>query len=387
MRVAFVSLSLMVCGCAPLSAQMAMPRHIAAGGPPSHVGTADFNGDGKMDLWITRGNVETNAPGSVSDSSLATATNGSVAVLLGRGDGTFAQAWNTMTVGMPQSAVAIDVNGDGRPDLAVAEGGGGGTVAVYLGKGDGSFVQPTILPAGGSAASIRQGDVNGDGKIDLVLLDRRPNPAFQGGKLVVLLGHGDGSFDAARSQPVGRAPESIALGDYNGDGRLDVAVADPRQMAILVMMGNGDGTFVHAGRVDTTFAPLGLASAQIDKDGKVDISVGSAEGSQIYLGNGDGSFRHIADYYVGPTRSGFSADFDGDGNLDLVTGRRLLRGDGTGHFFVTELPQSDNTDSWVSAADFNNDGFIDLVAADLSHSRIDVYLNRGSGKVAIQATR
>jgi hypothetical protein len=170
---------------------------------------------------------------------------------------------------------------------------------------------------------------------------------------------------------------SIAVGDWNGDKRLDLAVADTSKPAVWMLLGNGDGSFAEASRLDTNFAPVGVAGADFNKDGRLDLTVAVVKGTLIYLGNGDGSFTHAGDYYNDITRSGFSADFNNDGMMDFVTARRLFLGFGTGRFAAYQMPSPRYDDSWVMGVDVNGDGWLDVVAADHAAERIDVYLNTG----------
>jgi len=156
---------------------------------------------------------------------------------------------------------------------------------------------------------------------------------------------------------------------------------------VTLYLGGGDGSFRRDAFLGTPFAPTGVVGVDIDKDGRLDLSVGSVQGAAIFLGNGTGSFRHVGDYYLDYTRTSWFADFDNDGHLDFVTARRLFRGDGTGHFIAFAMPNDEYDDSSVLAADLNNDGFADVVAADQAHSRLDIYMNKGGRFTAMRATR
>jgi FG-GAP-like repeat len=383
----FSSLLLSV-GCLPVTHQLAAPMHMPAGGPPTAVTAVDLNGDGKLDLVVTRVDVQTTGGGEVSESTTIRSTHGSLAVMLGHGDGTFTEAFNTVGTGIdPTYVAAVDLNGDGRLDLVTTGLLANGFISVLFGHGDGTFNQPMSITVGPTAGGVKVGDLNGDGKPDLVVLDKRPDPRFQGGKLVSLLGHGDGTFDAGRSVAVEGTLEAFALGDFSGDGRLDAMVADSRRVGLSFYVGQGDGSFASAGFMSTNFAPVGVVAVDINKDGKLDLSVGSVQGTGIYLGLGNGSFRHVEDYYLEYTKTGWFADFDNDGKLDFVSARRLFRGDGTGHFTPMAMPQDEYDDSFVTAADLNNDGFADVIAADQAHSRLDIYLNRGGTLPTLRASR
>ncbi len=230
------------------------------------VAIADVNGDGKPDLIV--GNA---AGPNVSDLA--------VSVLLGNGDGTFQPAVAYDSGGSTVSSIAVaDVNGDGKPDLVVvAQCGGGncanpGTINVLLGNGDGTFQRPVPYGSGGQVPrSVAVADVNGDGKPDLVIA----NPSTVG----VLMGNGDGTFKPAVTYDSGGGPVSIAVADVNGDGKPDVVVAiecgDSNCDGLVgVLLGNGDGSFQAA----VTFASGGYyaswaAVADVNGDGEPDLIV------------------------------------------------------------------------------------------------------------------
>src|SRR5207245_1738207 len=142
----------------------------------------------------------------------------------------------------PVSVVVGDFNGDGVPDLAVANeldlDLSGGTVEVLLGKDDGTFqAARTVVAARARRTSIVVGDFNGDGKPDLAVAN------FGSNTVSVLLGNGDGTFQAPLTVASATGPRSVAVGDFNGDGTLDLAVADWGSNTVSVLLGNGDGTF------------------------------------------------------------------------------------------------------------------------------------------------
>src|SRR5262250_2101754 len=202
-----------------------------AGPDPVSVAVGDFNGDGLQDLAVANHEAYDGPDG--------------ISVLLGNGDGTFQEAINFGSGGNVASFVAVgDFNGDGVQDLVVANYGDfdSGNVSVLLGNGDGTFQTARSLGAGSNPSSIAVGDFNRDGIQDLAVA----NNGFGFNNVSVLLGNGDGTFQAAVNFGAGNNPFYIAVGDFNGDGVQDLAVAQLGFFGsnnVSVLLGNGDGTF------------------------------------------------------------------------------------------------------------------------------------------------
>jgi hypothetical protein len=275
---------------------------------------------------------------------IATANSGgSVSVLLGHGDGTFEPAVSYPAGANPHAIAVGDFNGDGNADLVVANTDGN-NVSILLGNGDGTFRDPVNYPAGPSPVSVAVADFNGDGVPDLVVANH-----VSGGTVSVLLGDGNGGFLSPRSFFAGPYPSSVAVADFNGDGSPDVAVANnlPGPGGVSVLLGNGDGSFGPPMSYQAGPTPVAVAVGDFDGDGTPDLAVADqgvapdyAGSVTIFLGNGNGTFQSLGNVAVGGSgpRSVAVGDFDLDGNPDLVTANRnsnnvsVLLGRGDGRF-------------------------------------------------------
>src|SRR5437667_420699 len=245
----------------PTSSVALSASSVHAGSNPTSAAVGDFNGDGKLDLAV------------------ANAGSKNVSVLLGNGDGTFKAPVNFGAPG-PQSVAVGDFNGDGKLDLAVTNAG----VSILLGHVNGTFQAPMSYGTKGAPTSVAVGDFNRDGKLDLVVANL-VNNSGGAGSMGVLLGNGDGTFQPVVNYGLGSNPDSVAIGDFNGDGKLDLAVANsggygnPASMKLL--LGNGNGTFqpalefVGAGSPN----PSSLAVGDFIGHGRLDVAV--ADGSTV----------------------------------------------------------------------------------------------------------
>jgi len=223
------------------------------GQPTMSLTAADFNGDGNLDL-----------------AALNNINGGSPAVLLGYGHGAFNAVEQNIEITGPSSA-AGDFNGDGKLDLAVIGANvltGSSGVNILLGNGDGTFSQGATTKSGDF---LTVADFNGDGKLDLAVCSSLNNT------VTILLGDGTGNFAAAPGSPitVGLQPEAIVAGDFNNDGKLDLAIANLGDGTVTLLLGNGDGTFTTAAGSPYAVGkgPIGIAAADFNRDGKLDLAV------------------------------------------------------------------------------------------------------------------
>ena len=355
-----------------------------SGGQSFSVAVADVNGDGKSDLVMTNAGV----------------AEGVIGVLLGRGDGTFRPVVTYNSGGdVAQSVEVADVNGDGKPDLLVANCGqigvnicnhSDGFVGVLLGNGDGTFLPVVTFDSGGSTAvSIAVADLNSDGKPDLLVANECGTSQDCGrGSVGVLLGNGDGTFQAAKDYNLGSAINSVVTADVNGDGKLDVLVGmGGTHDNVGVLLGNGDGSFQPIVAYDSGGNnTLSVVVADVNRDGHPDLLVGNqcdmtsncADGSVgVLLGNGDGTVRPVVNYGSGGTGVwGLAvADLNGDGNPDLIDASSFhntvgaLLGNGDGTFEAIETFSSGGRlPRFVALADLNGDDNLDIAVANLCNA-------------------
>jgi uncharacterized protein (TIGR03437 family) len=387
--------------------------------------TADFNGDGKADLAFPVSGASGGA--------------GSVVVMLGNGDGTFANPVNfPLSIG-PTVLALGDFNGDGKPDLAVAGGNVTSGVqtlalAVLLGAGDGTFHATPVTTSFVNTLSMVAVDVNGDGKTDLLV-------AANGGGLFTYPGHGDGTFGSGVQTPTNTNLPFLAYADLNSDGNIDAVLAEADQAALYVAFGKGDSTFqtpviyaapANAGTVglvpledgttavlladeidgstifatanssgvvelpavedvgpSTFFGSLGspdIVAADLTGNGKSDLVITDPGDILVALNTGKGTFSAPASY---PTSGGAVmtavADLNGDGKPDLLftdsSGVGVLLNQGSDTFSAgTTMPLGSS--STISVADFNGDGKPDFAVVQTNQSgggTVAAMLGNGDG--------
>lgn len=329
----------------------------------------DFNGDGNLDLGVP----------------LRNALSNNLAVFLGNGNGGFSDALLSESGG--SSAVAIvakDWNGDGKLDVAIANRNSN-RVSIQLGNGDGTFSTGKALTVGNQPNAIAAGDLNGDGKSDLVVAN------FGETSVSILLNQGNGDFQSS-SVTVGDKlqPYSVSLGDLDGDGNLDIVTANFYADSITVLLGKGNGEF----RSPTSYsvgnpgvAPSGTAIGDFDNDNKLDVVVSnfstSGRNVSVLLGDGEGAFKSRLDLSAnGKPLSIQAADFNGDGNLDIVTPdfstglTTVWLGNGNGEFPTKVQSTVGVEPSSLALGDLDNDKKLDFVAVNSGASNAAVLLNQ-----------
>ncbi len=266
----------------------------AVGQQPRAVVAGDFNRDGKIDLIVANGSEST------------------ISVFLGNGDGTFQPGVDYFADGEPLSLVVADFNEDGKLDVAVKDSGT--TVAVLLGNGDGTFQNFKSYAVGNGNYGLGTGDLNADGHLDLASSNELDD------SVSILIGNGDGTFQPASRLTAGGAPTWVSVADLNRDGKLDLAIANASNsgLGLSIFLGNGDGTFQPRTDYPAGGSPRSIAVGDLNGDGKLDLAAPSyGNTASVLLGNGDGTFQAPLTYSI-DSEFVVAGDFNGDGLLDLA---------------------------------------------------------------------
>jgi hypothetical protein len=306
---------------------------------------------------------------------LAIVTDG-ISVLLGNGDGTFRKAGNYVQHGVGDSIVGADFNGDGILDLAVPVLAAN-NVEVLLGNGDGTFQAPIVSSTSGFASALAIGDFNHDHKLDLAMVDYP--------YISILLGNGDGTFQAPFDNSSFVGAHELAVGDFNNDHKLDILVGGYNGgiSDLGILLGAGDGTLQNSITYPLSYAPGTVATADFNGDGNLDLVLTPNFGGDlaVLMGNGDATFQppvYYPSFIGGPIQIG---DFDGDGKLDIalaagpIAGIDVFLGNGDGTFQPARFSAT-GAGGGPLKGDFNQDGKLDVVLTNPLRGVITV-LNTG----------
>lgn len=334
---------------------LARRDHTASDNAPGEgIAIGDFNNDGLVDVAV----------GSTSG----------VDIYLGIGNGSFQSAITSPTTIAAKAIQAADFNGDGKLDLVILDGQS--NCQILLGNGNGTLSGLTPIIVTANAEYMAVGDVNGDGFLDLITVGEDEGTQ----NFDVYVGNGDGTFEFKQAVDLVLGLGNPALGDFNGDGKLDLAVPDINangDNVVDVFLGNGDGTFQSLVAYQTSFFNQAVAAADVNGDGKLDLVT---DGVSVLLGNGDGTFTSVGGTGVSASSGSLVvsvADMNSDGKQDVVISPRNIGG-GTVNFIPVLLGNGNGTFqspiTWASGtqlspglgiADFNRDGRLDVVSADV----------------------
>ncbi|MCU0546635.1 MAG: DUF4347 domain-containing protein, partial [Oscillatoriaceae cyanobacterium Prado104] len=346
------------------------PLILTTGTRPSAIVSQDFNGDGLADL-------------AVANSSL---NDGSVSIFLGTGQGNFGPATN-FPVGngrLPRGIVAGNFNGDTLPDLAVSTiiaGDLGGEVYVFLGTGQGNFDDGTNFGGGARQEAITAGDFNQDGFADLVVAETD--------RAAIALGTGQGTFGNFNTVGTATSPRSLEIGDFNADNNLDVVVSngglDP---SISIFFGTGQGTFgTSVSLLNVAPSASSIAVADFNADGRSDLALTRGQNVSILLATGPGTFSNPANFNAGLDPNDIAVgDFNADGQLDLAVANldvvtfsnevSILTGTGQGTFNGPfNYKTGGDTPSALASGDFNFDSRQDIAVINTNSQNVSILLN------------
>ena len=346
---------------------------LATGKSPQGLAVGDFNGDGMPDFAVVNNGDDT------------------VSVFLGKADGTFTALtpFSTGAGTAPTAIATADFNGDKKLDLAVVLNGAN-TVAIFSGNGNGTFNAAVHVAVGSGPVALAVADLNGDKKLDLVVAN------YTASSVTVLLNKGTGttiSFSQASGSPLatGSNPTSVAVADFNGDGKLDLAVGTYSSNEVNVFLGSGTGSFTAGASLATGQPVWAVVAGDFDGDGKLDLAVGGLFQAFVYVGNGNGTFGTSG--FGIPNNDGAFAmmafDINGDKKLDLITVERDKFFSNT--TFTVNLNNTTTKGSpsfiypgvhfaagfqpsAIGFADFNHDGRLDAVVTNQGSNTVDIFL-------------
>jgi hypothetical protein len=274
----------------------------------------------------------------------------------------------------PRCLVSADFNNDGKLDIATSDWGGA-SASVILGNGDGTFNAPTTYSVGATPQRICTADFNSDGILDLVTAN------FSSNNLSILFGMGNGSFNQANSIAVGDQPWAIESNDFNMDGKADLAVTLYAEHKVAILLGDGIGGFALPVKFATGgTGPNRMVCADYNNDSKMDLVIFNwiSEQLAVLVGDGTGGFSILNLYVLSNILEIVPADFDSDGNIDLALSNmfygRFIKGDGAGNL----LPGNNyaylggGITTSVCVSDLNEDGKLDIIGTSQPHDSIYV---------------
>jgi hypothetical protein len=340
---------------------------------PYSVALGDFNNDNRLDIVV------------------ANAGTNNIGILLGCGNGTFGNeiSYSTGSASRPHHVIVDDFNKDNRSDIAVADYDNN-YASVLLGYGNGTFGMSHSYSTGDGSRpnSLAASDFNGDNWLDLVVANTGTD------NVSVLLGYDYGTFTLVQSFGTGVSPTSLAVNDFNNDIRLDIVVTNYGDSNVGILLGYGDGTFATQNTYSTGAysGPRSAAVGDFNSDNRLDVAVANSNGNTIgvLLGYGNGSFMEVTAFSTGGGSIPLFvtvANLNNDSRLDIVVANSgtnnvgVLLGYGNGSFssIKTYSTGAISRPCSVAVGDFNGDNQLDVVVANYDSNNIGVLIGFGNG--------
>jgi hypothetical protein len=332
---------------------------VSVGNGPVSPAVGDFDNDGDVDIAVT------NDAGQ------------SVSIVMNNGNGSFTKQTADIPTGSNRRLVVGDFDNDG--DLDIAAGVGNLTcIKILTNDGNGLFTVSSVINVPSWNHDLTTADYNGDGYLDLAISNYTANT------ITVLLNNKSGGFVVSSNIPAGSGVYCITSGDFDNDGFIDIAAPNYNNNNVSIYKNNGTGTFTMLSSSSVGASPQGITTGDIDGDGDLDLSITNYSSNSISVlkNNGSGTFTLSSTLATGVTPWGILfVDIDGDGDLDIAgcsgNGNSIYKNNGTGTF--TSFPSPSFAGSpYISAADFNNDGIIDIAAVNTALNSLEVYYNLSS---------
>jgi len=349
------------------------PQIYETGDTPTTLAVGDFNGDGIPDVVVANG------------------ASGDLSFFLGQGGGLLdgERRLPLLLNAEPVAMVVADFNGDGALDIAVSDTRRN-SISLLFGLGDGAFFEEIFeMETQPGPRSLAAGDLTGSGHLDLVVAERETNTVS------VYYGNGLGNFSAPQSFTTGVNPRKVEIADVNGNGLPDLVTTNPGSREIMVHANGGGGIFLDPVSTVLPLTPTRFALGDFDKDGRIDVAIvvfGTGNDPQplgqmmLLKGTGNGAFIGARHYGIGSgALDVLAADFENNGNLDLLsvdTGAQtlsILRNRGNGSFRAEERFAAGQRPRAIATADFNGDGRTDLAVVNLDSQDISILLGQGDG--------